>query len=83
MAHAVDIDTGAALRQYTASEAGVPTSVEGSHDGRLLFATSPHKAMLAFDLRCRAATCLHCRAGTDPGRATVCTWSLPLCHATC
>lgn len=52
-AHAVDIDSGASLRQYTASEAGVPTSVEGSHDGRLLFATSPHKALLAFDLRCR------------------------------
>ena len=50
-AHVVDISTGAQQRQYTVSEAGVPTSVEGTHDGRLLFATSPHKALLAFDLR--------------------------------
>ena len=49
--HALDLATGSVLRQYTVSEAGLPSSLEGTHDGRLLFAPSPHKALLAFDLR--------------------------------
>ena len=58
--HALDIATGSVVRQYAVSEPGMPSSVEGSHDGRLLFAPSPHKALLAFDLRSALAPAGHC-----------------------
>ena len=50
-----DVSTGSCLRSYTdgeASEHRTPVRVDGTRDGRLLFATSQSGAIDAYDLRC-------------------------------